>query len=99
MSKQKKEKSKEPLTPERVIRARIHRLADWSEITSFFIKLTWMIVFMVLLFGVFFGVTPMKNNDMSPRISSGDVLLYYRLEKNFHSQDVVVFEKDGKQWR
>lgn len=98
MSKQKKEKSKEPLTPERVMRARIHRLADWSEITSFFIKLTWMIVFMVLLFGVFFGVTPMKNNDMSPRISSGDVLLYYRLEKNFHSQDVVVFEKDGKQY-
>ena len=63
MSKRKKEKAKEPLTPERVIRARIHRLADWSEIVSFFIKLTWMTVFMVLLFGVFFGITPMKNND------------------------------------
>lgn len=44
MSKRKKEKAKEPLTPERVIRARIHRLVDRSEIVSFFIKLTWMTV-------------------------------------------------------
>lgn len=52
----------------------------------------------MVLLGVFFGITPMKNNDMSPRISSGDLLLYYRLENKFHSQDVVVFEKDGKQY-
>lgn len=31
-----------------------------------------------------------------PRISAGDLLLYYRLEKNFNSGDVLVFRKQGK---
>lgn len=98
MSKKNKNKKNEPLTPERVIRARIHRLADWSEIYSFFTKLILMLIMMFLLFGVFFGITPMKNNDMSPKISAGDLLLYYRLEDKLRAQDVVVFEKDGRQY-
>lgn len=98
MSKKKKEQNSGPLTPERVILIRMRRLADWREITSFITKLIWMVILLTLLFGVFFGVTPMKNNDMSPRISSGDLLLYYRLDRNIRSQDVVVFEKDGQQY-
>ena len=35
---------------------------------------------------------------MSPRLSAGDLLLYYRLETKFRSDDVVVFEKNGKQY-
>ena len=38
----------------------------------------------------------MRGNDMFPRISAGDLLLYYRLEKNFNSGDVLVFRKQGK---
>lgn len=38
-------------------------------------------VFLWVLFGLLFGITTMKNNDMSPRISAGDLLFYYRLEK------------------
>ena len=33
---------------------------------------------------------------MFPRISAGDLLLYYRLEKNYNSEDVLVFKKEGK---
>lgn len=32
---------------------------------------------------------------MMPRISAGDLMLYYRLTGNWHAQDVVVFKKDG----
>lgn len=32
---------------------------------------------------------------MMPRISAGDLMLYYRLTGNWHAQDVVVFRKDG----
>jgi signal peptidase I len=95
MSKQKKEKSCETVTPEQVIVSRLRRLADQEEITSFIVKLIWMAALMVLIFGVLFGVTPMKNNDMSPKISSGDLLLYYRLENKFRTQDVIVFEKNN----
>lgn len=36
---------------------------------------------------------PMRNNDMMPRMSAGDLLLYYRLERTYDNQDVVVFRK------
>lgn len=40
----------------------------------------------------------MQNDDMKPRISAGDLMLYYRLENEFYVQDVIVFEKDGVQY-
>ena len=36
--------------------------------------------------------------DMAPRISAGDLLLYYRLENSWLAQDVIVFEKEGRQY-
>lgn len=98
MSKPKKGQQTMAETPERVIRSRIRRLYDWEDIKSFFSRLLGMAALMTILFGWLFGIIPMKNNDMSPRISSGDLLLYYRLEKNLRPQDVVVLEKDGKQY-
>lgn len=38
-----------------------------------------------------------ENNDMSPRISAGDLLFYYRLEKP-KSGDVVVLQKAGEKY-
>jgi signal peptidase I len=35
------------------------------------------------------------NDDMSPRISAGDVLLYYRIDKAPNAQDVIVLNKNG----
>ena len=100
MSKQKKGLSADPavLTPELVIRSRLRRLANREDIWSFFSKLIMMVFRLWILFGVLFGITPMQNNDMSPRISAGDLLLYYRLEDTLRTNDVVVFEKDGKEY-
>ena len=40
----------------------------------------------------------MADDDMSPRISAGDLLLYYRLADDYVSGDVMVFRKDGEQY-
>ena len=50
------------------------------------------LVVYVLIFHLV-GVTVMPNGDMYPRIDLGDLVLYYRLEKSIHAQDVIVFEK------
>ena len=39
------------------------------------------------------GLAIMSNGDMYPRIDAGDLVLFYRLEKDIHAQDVIVFEK------
>ena len=101
MSKKKDKKQPEAaksITPEQVILSRLRRLASGEEIRSFFFKLIMMVLLLWILFGVLFGITPMRNNDMSPRISAGDLLLYYRLDENYRTNDVVVFEKDGTEY-
>ena len=45
-----------------------------GEIHLFLIRLAFLLVFLWVLFGMLFGITTMKNNDMSPRISAGDLL-------------------------
>lgn len=87
-----------PPTPEEVIRQCRRRCADARDIGSFFSKLGAMAVMLALLFGMAFGMTPMKNDDMSPRISAGDLLLYYRLAQDWTTGDVMVFEKEGEQY-
>ena len=87
-----------PLTPEQVIRKRLRRIADREEVLGFLSKLVMFAVMMWVMFGVIFGITPMQNNDMSPRLSSGDLMLYYRLEDTFRSQDIIIFEKEGRQY-
>ena len=86
------------MTPEQVILSRLHHLAYIEEIQSFFFKLIMMVLFLWILFGVIFGIAPMRNDDMSPRISAGDLLLYYRLNQKIRTDDVVVFEKEGKEY-
>lgn len=97
--RQKAGKKESPsLTPEEVIAFRLRGLANAEDVKSFFTRLLAMILLLVLMFGAVFGVTAMENDDMSPRISAGDLMLYYRLEQNFRIDDVIVFAKDGKQY-
>ena len=86
-----------PPTPLDIIKAKRRRCADAEDIAGFLTKLAAIVVLLGLLFGFAFGVTPMQNDDMSPRISAGDLLLYYRLADDLVTGDVLVFEKDGEQ--
>ena len=63
----------------------------------FLIRLLILIGILYLLFGVMFGITTVKNEDMSPRMSAGDLVLYYRLDKHPVAGDVIVYKKDGQQ--
>lgn len=103
MSKRKSRNAKKKaetvtLTPQDVILARRRRLADQTEVRSFFVRLFSLAALTWFLFHFVFGITPMANDDMLPRISAGDLLIYYRLENTWHAQDVIVFEKEGKQY-
>lgn len=85
-------------TPEEVISQRRRRLADIEEIKSFFGRLVFFAVFIWVLFFRIFGLKSMPNDDMSPRLSAGDLMLYYRLQTRWRADDIVIFQKDGKQY-
>ena len=52
---------------------------------------------LILLFFKIVGVTVMPSDDMYPRVDNGDLVLYYRLDKDVRAQDIIVFTKDAEQ--
>lgn len=67
-----------------------------AEIHAFLVKAAIMAVTLWVIFGVVFGVMPMKDQSMIPKLAAGDLLLYYRLDRTPGDREVVVFEKEGK---
>ena len=61
-------------------------------------KTVFIILLFYLLFFHIFGFTRIPNDSMAPTIAAGDLLLYYRLDKNYNVGDVVTFVKDGKRY-
>ncbi len=51
-----------------------------------------------ILFGWIIGFATMPNNDMYPRLDAGDLVLYYRIDKDVKAQDVIVFEKNDTRY-
>ncbi|MBQ7454817.1 MAG: signal peptidase I, partial [Clostridia bacterium] len=66
-----------------------------KQIRGFFIRLVLLAVVVYVLFYQIVGVTVMPSEDMYPRIDSGDVVLFYRLDRDVRAQDVIVFTKDA----
>lgn len=85
-------------SPEYVIAKRRRRLRDKDEISTFITRMIVMAAFIYILFGRIFGLALVNNDDMKPRLSGGDLMLYYRLQNNWYTDDVVVFEKDGERY-
>ena len=73
-------------------RQRLHK-RHMKALRDLIIRLVSLLLVVYVLFFHLVGLTVMPNADMYPRIDAGDMVLYYRLEKNIHAQDVIVFEK------
>ena len=53
------------------------------------------LVMVWLVFAFFIGVKMAPNEDMEPRISAGDILVFYRLDKDPSLRDAMIFTKNG----
>lgn len=87
-----------PTTPLEVIRRRRRRLMDRASIVGFFSRLALLVVLVAGVFGLVFGLMPAPNDDMSPSIGAGDLLLFYRLDDHWITGDVVVAEQEGQRY-
>lgn len=60
---------------------------------SFLLRVILLAAVIYILFFHIVGITFMPGRDMYPRLDAGDMLLYYRLERDPKPQDIVVIEK------
>lgn len=65
------------------------------DIRNLFIKLAVIILLFWILLEFVFGLAVMEGEDMYPRIRDGDLMVYYRIPKEYHIGDVVTFSRDG----
>lgn len=96
MIKKKKQVENKQLTPREIIKKKRLEALNRAEVYYFIQRLVVFVLLLWVLFGVVFGVTPMPNQQMKPRIAPGDLLFYYRFENRWHSGDVVVYEAEGE---
>lgn len=68
------------------------------DIWTFFVKLAVIILFFWILLEVVFGLAVMEGEDMYPRIRDGDLMIYFRLQQDYHPGDVVTFSQGGRRY-
>lgn len=67
-----------------------------QDITLLLLKIFILGVMAAVLLLFVFGLTRCADMSMSPAIKDGDVVLYYRLDKDYHQNDVVVADIKGQ---
>ena len=69
-----------------------------SGFQRFAIQVFAFFLIIYILFAYIIGIMSMPSNDMYPRIDGGDMLLYYRLDKDPKAQDIIAFEKNDTRY-
>ncbi len=75
-------------------RRRKKRRRPLTPVQLFILHAILVVAAVWLMFGFVFGLATAPNNDMHPRIDNGDLLLYYRLDRDIKAQDVVLLKKN-----
>ena len=92
MSKQKK-----AVTAADVIRARRIALNTRQEYVSLFSRVVVLALAAYVIFTQVFLITRNKGLDMFPAMKDGDLIIAYRLQRDYAKNDVVVYEVGGIQ--
>lgn len=82
----------------RTLEVRRQDRRDRSDIKAVIIKLLVVVVAIWILLGVVFGVAVKEGEDMYPRVRDGDLMVFFRLQQDYHVGDVVTFVLDGRQY-
>lgn len=71
-----------------------HKPSVLEDLLFLAIKIGIIVLLAFLLFGFIFGICRCGDDSMSPALKNGDLVFYYRLQKEDQSGDVVVLKKD-----
>lgn len=81
-----------------IINAKRKELANKNIIIRLIQKIFVIMLLFYLIFTFVFGIRTVFNRDMFPKFVVSDLVIYYRLDREFHQGDVVAIHKDGKDY-
>ncbi len=68
----------------------------WEDMLILMMKIGMILLAGFLVFTFVYGIVRVSNMEMSPAIKEGDLVIYYRIGKNYIQSDLVAVEVDGK---
>ena len=89
-------KKKTEPTIAQVIRKRRADVIIANGYLSLLLRFAFLALVLWLLFTQIFLLTQVNGNEMYPALEDGDVILAYRLQKDYSKNDVIVYEQNGK---
>ena len=67
-----------------------------SDLLFLFLKVAMIGMFLVLFFTFMFGICQVQDAAMNPAVKEGDLAIYYRLQKNYSKNDVIIINYNGE---
>ena len=67
----------------------------WRDLLNLILKITAICVAFVLIFTFVYGLHRNTDPDMAPMVKDGDLLMFYRLDKDYAIGDLLVLEFQG----
>lgn len=86
------------ILPEKVIKQRRNKILEKRDMVSFFKKFIFVIICIYLVFSFIYGILFVDGQIMYPAIKDGDVVVYFRLDKNYQVGDVVSVRKNKESY-
>jgi len=68
----------------------------WRELLNLAIKIVVITIALVLIFTFFYGFHQNADPDMAPSVKDGDLVVFYRLDKNYDIGDLILLEYKGE---
>lgn len=71
-----------------------------SDLLFLLLKVGVIVLIVIVVFTFFFGMARVRDNAMDPSLKDGDLVIYYRLDKEYLANDLVIVRKgDDEQVR
>lgn len=67
-----------------------------EDVLFLVLKAAVFLILLAIMFLFVFGICRCSDNMMAPAFKAGDLVIYYRLQKEYKPSDMVVIEKDGE---
>lgn len=67
-----------------------------SDLFLLIFKILLILILIAIIFTFVFGITQVKDNSMAPAIREGDLVVYYRFQKDYAAQSVIALKVDGE---
>ena len=68
----------------------------WWELASLFIKIAVIAVSFMFIFTFFYGFHRNTDPDMAPMVKDGDLILFYRLDRDYAIGDLLLLDFQGE---